>query len=149
MRPYHHREVPTRDMNIRPHLSTILVSIEILETQLCHELLNTYRSYADDVLKEMTRPNTVPNTVNNAFEIFSECGVNLVTSVTTVKVVSSAILAMLYKIRTGCNQGEEQGLRPNVIDDRRVEFLHGPSPGEQWILSNHGGEKSRCLRKSV
>jgi hypothetical protein len=41
-------------------------------------------SYAEVVLKDMTKPNTVPNTVNIWFEMDSEWGVNSDTRVTTV-----------------------------------------------------------------
>lgn len=42
-----------------------------------------HRSYAVDVLKEMTKPTTVPSTVSIWFEIASECDVSSDTSVTT------------------------------------------------------------------
>ena len=48
-------------------------------------LPSEYLSYADEVLKETTKPKTKPRTVSSWLLIANECGVNLETAVTTVR----------------------------------------------------------------
>ena len=46
----------------------------------------TYLSYADDVLKEITKPRTVPRTVNSVLETNNFTSVYLLTRTTTVAI---------------------------------------------------------------
>ena len=57
----------------------------------------TYRSYAVDVRKEMTKPSTVPSTVNIWFEIANDVEVSLDTEATTIPMTESVICSRATK----------------------------------------------------
>lgn len=82
---YHLTYVPRSSCDIRPHFSPILIS-EVFKLKVeIQKRTITYLSYAEEVLKEITRPRTVPSTVNKAFEIESLCFVFSDTKETTMK----------------------------------------------------------------
>lgn len=88
VRTYHLGEVARRDSNIRPqlpalHKPNVWWKSLIAEPHVMTQMHGTYRSYAVDVLKEMTRPSTVPSTVNIWLEMAREVEVKRDTSVTT------------------------------------------------------------------
>jgi len=39
---------------------------------------------------------------------------------------------------TNGNRREEHNFRPNIIDNGRLKFFHGPFSSEEWIRGDHG-----------
>jgi len=83
----------------------------------------------------MTKPNMVPNTVNSWFEILRSVVVNFPTAETTKESVSRA--REWVWVLTQRNEGEEENLRPDVVDDGRLEFLPRERALEEGIFGHH------------
>ena len=63
-------QIPRRCDDISPHFPSILIPRpNIRHIAMVFVVLPSYLSYADDVRKEMTKPRTVPRTVNSTFEM--------------------------------------------------------------------------------
>lgn len=62
-------QIPRRYGDISPHFPSILIPrLNIIRHIAMLYGWPSYLSYADDVRKEMTKPRTVPRTVNSSFE---------------------------------------------------------------------------------
>ena len=89
----------------------------------------------------MTKPNTVPNTVNSWFETLKSWEVNFPTAETTKEHVSRT--REWVCVLTQPNEGEEEDLRPNVIDDGSLEFLPREGALEEGVFGHHDA-RTRC-----
>jgi len=89
----------------------------------------------------MTKPNTVPNTVNSWFEILRSVVVNFPTAETTKESVNRT--REWVCILTQRNEGEEENLRPDVVDDGSLEFLPRERALEERIFGHHDA-RTRC-----
>lgn len=98
----------------------------------------------------MTRPRTVPSTVSIALDTTNLWVVIEDTSDTTTNSITSTVSHAIKRrvgARTGPNGREEEDLRPDVVDDSSLEFLHAPSH-EDWVRGNHDESPGAFLGQS-
>ena len=84
----------------------------------------------------MTKPSTVPKTVNSWFEIPKLAEVNPSTVETTTEQRQRGGREGV-DILTRRNEGEEENLRPDVVDDSSLQFLPRKGTLEQRIVGYH------------
>src|ERR1700753_633516 len=107
---------------------------------------STYRSYAVDVLKDMTKPRITPKTVRSWLLTASFALENL--SITTITRTARSLnqrlcrICMINNLLTQRNKSEEEDLRPYILDDRRPE-LHFSELSREYSVLPHGERESR------
>jgi len=84
----------------------------------------------------MTKPNTVPSTVNSWFEIPKLAEVNPSTVETTTEQYQRGVREGVDTL-TRRNEAEEENFRPDVIDDSGLQFLPRKGTLEQRIVGYH------------
>ena len=109
---------------------------------------STHLSYADDVLKEITKPRTVPRTVSSELEtnIFTLVCVLTRTTTVTIPVIGRDRLERIGT-RTSGHKREEKAFGPNVVDDSRLKFSCCPSTAEEGIRGDHSTSPVYPLNK--
>ena len=82
---YRLRGIATENHDAGPESATLGKSRQVFKAWSWRWKEKSYLSYADEVRKEMTKPNTVPNTVNSWFDILKLTEVNWLTVDTTTE----------------------------------------------------------------
>ena len=112
---------------------------------------SSHLSYAEDVRNEMTKPRTVPSTVNSWFEIPKSWTLSEITDTTTyptrMSVVQSATWIQGHKTLTCGNDTEEKNLRPYVVDNSGLKLFGGEPTPKQGIWRYHPGSSEEKKKK--